>query len=71
MPSGVRGGQEALGRGYLRDGGGIHRAYGLGVLTVTAAGIAVFGGGPGLVAAFGLPAVHPGVPNYTTDRSLI
>jgi RNA polymerase sigma-70 factor (ECF subfamily) len=48
---------------YYRDGDGIHRAYGLGVLTVTPAGIAritVFGGGPGLVAKFGLPAAHPG-----------
>jgi hypothetical protein len=39
-------------------------AFGLGVLTVTDAGIArivVFGGGPDLVAKFGLPPVHPGV----------
>jgi RNA polymerase sigma-70 factor (ECF subfamily) len=38
------------------------RAFGVGVLTVTDAGIArilVFGGGPDLVATFGLPADHP------------
>jgi RNA polymerase sigma-70 factor, ECF subfamily len=43
---------------YVRDRGGVHRAFGLGVLTVTDAGIArilVFGGGPDLVAKFGLP----------------
>ena len=48
---------------YHRDAAGIHRAFGLGVLTVTDAGIArivVFGGGPDLVARFGLPPVHPG-----------
>jgi hypothetical protein len=45
------------------DSDGIHRAFGLGVLTVTEAGIArilVFGGGSNLVARFGLPPVHPG-----------
>jgi RNA polymerase sigma-70 factor (ECF subfamily) len=44
---------------YARDGDGVHRAFGLGVLTVTDAGIAriiVFGGGADLVARFGLPA---------------
>ena len=47
---------------YHRDSDGIHRAFGLGVLTVTHTGIArifVFGGGPDLVAKFGLPPVHP------------
>ena len=45
---------------YQRGGDGRYRAFGLGVLTVTADGIAkitVFGGGPRLVEAFGLPAV--------------
>jgi RNA polymerase sigma-70 factor, ECF subfamily len=48
---------------YHRDSDGIHRALGLGVLTVTHTGIArivVFGGGPDLVAKFGLPPVRPG-----------
>jgi RNA polymerase sigma-70 factor, ECF subfamily len=48
---------------YHRDSDGIHRAFGLGVLTVTHTGIArifVFGGGPDLAAKFGLPPVHPG-----------
>ena len=48
---------------YHRDGDGLYRAFGLGVLTATDAGIArilVFGGGPDLVAKFGLPPVHPG-----------
>jgi RNA polymerase sigma-70 factor (ECF subfamily) len=48
---------------YHRDSDGLHRAFGLGVLTVTRRGIArifVFGGGPDLVAKFGLPPVHPG-----------
>ena len=43
---------------YERGGDGIHRAFGLGVLTTTGAGIArilVFGGGADLVAGFGLP----------------
>ncbi|WP_460333011.1 sigma-70 family RNA polymerase sigma factor [Actinoallomurus acanthiterrae] len=47
---------------YHRDGDGIHHAFGLGVLTVTDGGIGrvvVFGGGPDLVAEFGLPPVHP------------
>ncbi|MGW5363779.1 sigma-70 family RNA polymerase sigma factor [Actinopolymorpha pittospori] len=55
-------GQPAVGA-YHRDGDGIHRAFGLGVLTVTDAGIArvlVFGGGPDLVTGFGLPPVHQG-----------
>jgi RNA polymerase sigma-70 factor (ECF subfamily) len=50
---------------YRRGGDGIHRAYGLGVLTATGAGIArilVFGGGLDLVARFGLPPVHPDTP---------
>jgi RNA polymerase sigma-70 factor (ECF subfamily) len=44
---------------YVRDHSRVHRAFGLGVLTVTDAGIArilVFGGGPDLVAKFGLPS---------------
>jgi len=48
---------------YHRDNDGLYRAFGLGVLTATDAGIArilVFGGGPDLVAKFGLPPVHPG-----------
>jgi RNA polymerase sigma-70 factor, ECF subfamily len=48
---------------YHRGSDGIHRAYGLGVLDVTDAGIArifVFGGGPHLLAEFGLPSVYPG-----------
>jgi RNA polymerase sigma-70 factor (ECF subfamily) len=43
---------------YHRGDDGAYRAFGLGVLTVTDTGIArivVFGGGPGLVGAFGLP----------------
>jgi RNA polymerase sigma-70 factor (ECF subfamily) len=47
---------------YYRDGAGTYRAFGLGVLTVAADGITaitVFGGGPDLVARFGLPPVHP------------
>ena len=46
---------------YLRDCDRIHRAFGLGVLTVTDTDIArifVFGGGPDLVAKFGLPPVY-------------
>jgi RNA polymerase sigma-70 factor, ECF subfamily len=48
---------------YHRASDGLHRAFGLGVLTVTHTGISrifVFGGGPDLVAKFGLPPVHPG-----------
>jgi RNA polymerase sigma-70 factor, ECF subfamily len=48
---------------YHREGDGVHRAFGIGVLTVADTGIAriiVFGGGPDLVAKFGLPPVHPG-----------
>jgi RNA polymerase sigma-70 factor, ECF subfamily len=48
---------------YYRDGGGTHHALGLAILTVTPAGIArimVFGGGPDLVAKFGLPPIYPG-----------
>jgi RNA polymerase sigma-70 factor (ECF subfamily) len=55
---------------YYRDGDGTHRAYGLGVLTVTPAGIAritVFGGGPDLVARFGLPSTQAG-PLTPTSR---
>lgn len=55
---------------YYRDGDGTHRAYGLGVLTVTPVGIAritVFAGGPDLVAKFGLPSTHAG-PQAPTPR---
>jgi len=48
---------------YYRDGDGTHLAYGLGLLTVTPAGIAritVFGGGPALATRFGLPPTVPG-----------
>jgi RNA polymerase sigma-70 factor (ECF subfamily) len=51
---------------YHRDSDGIHRSFGLGVLTVTDTGIArilVFGGGPDLLATFGLPPVHPVRPS--------
>ena len=54
-------GQPAAAASY-RGGDGTYRAFGLGVLTVTEAGIArilVFGDGPGLVARFGLPATLP------------
>jgi RNA polymerase sigma-70 factor (ECF subfamily) len=47
---------------YYRGEDGAYLAFGLGVLTVTEAGIArilVFGGGPALVATFGLPATLP------------
>jgi RNA polymerase sigma-70 factor (ECF subfamily) len=57
----VANGQSAA-AAYHRDSDGLHRAFGLGVLTVTRMGIArifVFGGGPDLVANFGLPPVHP------------
>ena len=50
---------------YYRAGDGTHHALGLAVLTVTPAGIAritVFGGGPDLVAKFGLPPIYPGAP---------
>jgi RNA polymerase sigma-70 factor, ECF subfamily len=48
---------------YYRDGSGTYHAFGLGVLTVAADGITritVFGGGPDLVARFGLPRIHLG-----------
>jgi RNA polymerase sigma-70 factor (ECF subfamily) len=44
---------------YQRQDDGTHHALGLAILTVTAAGITritVFGGGPGQLAGFGLPA---------------
>jgi len=47
---------------YRRDGDGAHRAFGLGVLSPTSAGIArihVFAGGPDLLATFGLSPTHP------------
>jgi len=44
---------------YLRGADGVHRAFGLAVLTVTATGIAriVVFGDPGLVTRFGFPPV--------------
>jgi hypothetical protein len=48
---------------YYREGDGAHHAYGIGMLTVTPGGIAritVFGGGPDLVARFGLPGMAEG-----------
>jgi RNA polymerase sigma-70 factor, ECF subfamily len=44
---------------YHREGHGTHHALGLAILTVAPVGITritVFGGGPGLLAGFGLPA---------------
>ena len=43
---------------YLRGADGVHRAFGLAVLTVTATGIAriVVFGDPGLVTRFGFPS---------------
>jgi RNA polymerase sigma-70 factor, ECF subfamily len=52
-------GQPAAAAYYRGGDGGTHHAMGVAALTVTAAGItriAVFGGGPGLVTRFGLPA---------------
>jgi RNA polymerase sigma-70 factor (ECF subfamily) len=45
---------------YLRGPDGVHRAFGLAVLTVTGTGIAriVVFGDPGLVTRFGFPAVR-------------
>ena len=46
---------------YRRAADGSYQAFGLGVLTVTDSGISritVFGGGPALVAAFGLPGTR-------------
>jgi RNA polymerase sigma-70 factor, ECF subfamily len=54
---------QPAGAAYLRDSDGVHRAFGLGVLTVTEAGIArilVFGGGRRLLARFGLPGTSEG-----------
>ena len=48
---------------YYRDGDGANPALGIGLLTVSPAGISritVLAGGPGLVARFSLPGVHPG-----------
>jgi RNA polymerase sigma-70 factor, ECF subfamily len=48
---------------YYRGADAALHAYGLGLLTVTPAGIAritVFGGGPALAARFGLPSAAPG-----------
>ena len=50
---------------YQRDGGVVHSAFGLGVLTTTGTGITrivVFAGGPDLVAGFGLPRRLPPGP---------
>ena len=45
---------------YLRGPDGVHRAFGLAVLTVTGTGIAriVVFGDPGLVTRFGFPPVR-------------
>jgi RNA polymerase sigma-70 factor, ECF subfamily len=46
---------------YRRGSDGIHHAYAIVVLTVTATGISriVVFGDPGLFARFGLPPAHP------------
>ncbi len=57
---------------YYRGGDGAYLAFGLGVLTVTEAGIArilVFGGGPALVATFGLPETLPPAQPPSPTRS--
>ncbi|TDD93863.1 sigma-70 family RNA polymerase sigma factor [Actinomadura rubrisoli] len=59
MTPAIANGQPAA-AAYLHDADGTHRAFGLGVLTTTPGGIAritVFGGGPRLLARFGLPPV--------------
>jgi RNA polymerase sigma-70 factor (ECF subfamily) len=61
MPSSANGQPAAL--TYHREGDGSYHGFGIAVLTVTTTGIAgitVFGGGPGLLAKFGLPPVQPG-----------
>ncbi len=58
LPTFANGQQAAA--AYQRDSAGVHRAFGLGVLTVTPTGIArivVFGDAT-IVARFGLPPVH-------------
>jgi RNA polymerase sigma-70 factor, ECF subfamily len=52
---------QAAAAAYRRDNEGIHRALGIAVLTTTPGGIAriVVFGDPGLLGAFGLPAVAP------------
>jgi RNA polymerase sigma-70 factor (ECF subfamily) len=57
---------------YQRHRDGNFHAFGLGVLTLTDTGIArifVFGGGPDLIATFGLPAVHHGTDVLPTTHS--
>ncbi|MFC1401991.1 MULTISPECIES: sigma-70 family RNA polymerase sigma factor [Streptacidiphilus] len=55
LPTSANGQPAAV--GYRRDGDGVHRAYGVAVLTVRADGIigVVSFGDPGLVPAFGFP----------------
>jgi RNA polymerase sigma-70 factor (ECF subfamily) len=57
LPTSANGQPAAV--GYLRDGGGVHRAYGVVVLTVCAAGVAgvISFGEPALVPVFGFPTV--------------
>jgi RNA polymerase sigma-70 factor, ECF subfamily len=57
---------------YQRHRDGNLHPFGLAVLTVTDTGIArifVFGGGPDLIATFGLPAVHHGTDVLPTTHS--
>ncbi len=61
MVATIANGQPAAGA-YQRDRRGVHRAFGLGVLTTTDTGVSritVFPGGPDLLRAFDLPSVHP------------
>ncbi len=57
---------------YQRHRDGNLHAFGLAVLSVTDTGIArsfVFGGGPDLIATFGLPSVHLGADRPATTAS--
>ncbi|MFB9237816.1 RNA polymerase subunit sigma-70 [Plantactinospora siamensis] len=67
VPVAANGGQLA-GAAYRRGGDGGYHAFGLGLLSITGAGIGrivVFDGGPGLLAEFGLPATAPDHPPRT------
>jgi RNA polymerase sigma-70 factor (ECF subfamily) len=57
LPTSANGQPAAI--GYRRDRDGVHRAYGVVVLSVCAAGVAgvVSFGDPDLVPVFGFPAV--------------
>jgi RNA polymerase sigma-70 factor, ECF subfamily len=59
IPTGANGQPAAV--AYRRGSDGVHRAFGVAVLTVTAAGIAriTLFGDPALVSRFGLPGVAP------------